>query len=960
MAEITEKPKPVTPPEQRQTTAPENDGADETRQEERKPEPGQALLEALKSFPLIKDLSQEIADLVPGFPDLKLDGQLDPAPGSEPGPQTGDKSDPGDSVTPDLVITGGEEGGGESKGIKEHLKYVTQPTEFTATGGESLDAVARAQAKEFLGESFAQFESDPMLMKNWVDAFKKSVATINGISTDATLQSGAKIILPGQSPDGEPMYEKDGTVTAWGLDSTLTLQRDGTQKLEWNSGAFSITAGDGSNTARDENGVNSTTRKVAEDTWLTERSDGTYERKNLKTGESESRNRDGIVSSTKDGVTTTRYSDGSVMVLNKDMSTVYTLPDKSVERTDPHGKMEKFDEDGNLIGRGIGNGRFKIEFHTKDGTTTSEVSSINRSEFRFTLTEKGGKIQLQEKDSPEKLEFVSTKEFEPVKAQREKLLELAGKSIDDPIVLAKFKADMIRFENRAMEREMPPEQVKATYESVQKLFAENPDAPIDKTKRAQIATEVMSDVAEPYTVSQGFHGTCNVKIMHVLMAAKNPEKLAGMVAEVADTGKYTLPSGTKVDVPPGTLVPALDAMSNPRSNGERGFAGQLFDTTVINALMKDNNAPFHLDQLPNNPPLQGYKTGDILVDNETGKPLVKYNGDVQEFGGLHSSDIVKAYGLIMGEAKAGADWLLDPNWKPPRAGIKGFDSSEEFHDILTKLGKNGDFPIAVRVDTRMPPFWEDSGAGIAGGSGGGHVINITDYDPKTRKVMIDNQWSTHRDRLTADAGIPVDQLYRASLYTDKLVEQISEDIERKGSKLDPSALMLKELSTAFEGGDPTLFEEEYLQEARTFGRVFGATNEGDATNKEYREIFDKLRPIGKLMAFETLLGENAVGRTVSTETFNSELAKIADMFKVTEPDVYRQLRHKPETLADGKAVGMLTELPNETDYTDTGKLETLRLIAKLSAEQRESVISLIRRDVAVRIAEAKKFSGYAE
>lgn len=108
---------------------------------------------------------------------------------------------------------------------------------------------------------------------------------------------------------------------------------------------------------------------------------------------------------------------------------------------------------------------------------------------------------------------------------------------------------------------------------------------------------------------------------------------------------------------------------------------------------------------------------------------------------------------------------MDPRYASDISdGVKSYSSEAEFRDILTQLKKEGAFPFPMHVNTKMAPFWRDSGGGSAGGSAeGAHVVNITDFNPQTGRVEIDNQWSSVNDRNSDDSSVPIAQLYHASL-----------------------------------------------------------------------------------------------------------------------------------------------------------------------------------------------------
>ena len=80
-----------------------------------------------------------------------------------------------------------------------------------------------------------------------------------------------------------------------------------------------------------------------------------------------------------------------------------------------------------------------------------------------------------------------------------------------------------------------------------------------------------------------------------------------------------------------------------------------------------------------------------------------------------------------------------------RDGVTGVHSQAELQAKLNDAKANHKLPVVVYVDTRNEPFYTDSGRGIAGGSGGDHVVTITDYDEKTGNVCIDNEWHKGAD-----------------------------------------------------------------------------------------------------------------------------------------------------------------------------------------------------------------------
>lgn len=84
-------------------------------------------------------------------------------------------------------------------------------------------------------------------------------------------------------------------------------------------------------------------------------------------------------------------------------------------------------------------------------------------------------------------------------------------------------------------------------------------------------------------------------------------------------------------------------------------------------------------------------------------------------------------------------------------------NEQEMRDTLKKLKEEGKLPVCINVDTNNEPFWSDSKGGDAGGSGGPHVVTVTDYDPDTGKCTVQNQWDK-----AANHDVSAKQLYEAT------------------------------------------------------------------------------------------------------------------------------------------------------------------------------------------------------
>src|SRR5262249_14191666 len=117
-----------------------------------------------------------------------------------------------------------------------------------------------------------------------------------------------------------------------------------------------------------------------------------------------------------------------------------------------------------------------------------------------------------------------------------------------------------------------------------------------------------------------------------------------------------------------------------------------------------------------------------------------------------------------------------------------FHNEAEMESTLARLRSEGRLPMVMEVNAANEPFWSDSGGGTAGGAGSWHVVTITDYDPATHRVSIDNQWGEQHDR-SGDTAVSAHDLYLSTLRQDtgEVVADLQARVDRThdaGTTLD--------------------------------------------------------------------------------------------------------------------------------------------------------------------------------
>lgn len=301
------------------------------------------------------------------------------------------------------------------------------------------------------------------------------------------------------------------------------------------------------------------------------------------------------------------------------------------------------------------------------------------------------------------------------------------------------------------------EQIGKTYQEVSALLEakDNPAVPIDATGRSRLAQEIMSNAADPTTIRQGNHKTCNVTTLETRLYTREPAAAARMVVDMATTGQYVGGDGTKVGLDQQSLKPDQNAeLKDSVSN--RNYASQLFQITAVNLHYAKSDPSIHYEQHKVDPTLIPPDTGERLVDYSTNPPKDVSHGwfsknvlgnDDLEFHNpdLDSDDLVQINDAITGKRESGVifnaiDNCSDQVVKPT--------SAKDLEEKLLEAKESGKLPVTVVVHTGNEPFLTDSGNGTAGGSGGWHVVSVTDIEPGSpAKIAIDNQWTNTDDHL---------------------------------------------------------------------------------------------------------------------------------------------------------------------------------------------------------------------
>lgn len=391
--------------------------------------------------------------------------------------------------------------------------------------------------------------------------------------------------------------------------------------------------------------------------------------------------------------------------------------------------------------------------------------------FRFELASIDDKFERERKEG-ELREFIKSKLAKPVseetykelftsisvkdlhtvlfstqKSEAEALLKLtretigarADLAIKNEAKLKQFKDSMQAFEKRCTEQGLPQTEVLDTYLQLGRIL--NPGTNLIHGNAGLLARSLIQNAADPTSIDQGGHNTCNVNTLECRLYTQEPSTVADLIADVAINGTFKTADGTIIR--PGEQTPDLEARFDPTPDGLRDYASQIFQRTAINVHWNRK------DTLPG-----GKMVGKGNIQYRQGKP-----GEPAEYllnTSVTPSEIHKFRSLDSSHPWLDLDGLTDINaqitgkpsvnfgiqrWIYPSDsnGVAKVVTFGGFKEKLDEYKRQNSFPVIVAVDGGKKPF------GSGDGGFGPHVVTLTDYDPSTGKVTLDNQWGKEND-----------------------------------------------------------------------------------------------------------------------------------------------------------------------------------------------------------------------
>ena len=373
-------------------------------------------------------------------------------------------------------------------------------------------------------------------------------------------------------------------------------------------------------------------------------------------------------------------------------------------------------------------------------------------------------------------------------AEKAHLLNLLDQSFDKDHQSI-FREDLNHFETRAWSNSISKEAIAQTYKEIGRILQAKGNEPLTPELRKQVAREVIRHCSDPTIITQGNHNTCNVTAVEVRTYSLHPAQAAKLIADIATTGEFRTSRGITVQLDKESMTPDKEALaSNPRK-GRREYATQLFNLAAVNIWYGAVKPSMHYEQRTHDD--HGKQTvEERIVDYTTGKrvpvldPVDKKPIDSPY---LAADQIASISDSIVGHHEPFAVLAVQPHSiclpGERKESVRAANLVDEKHFplVLDKLKKEHLLPAIAHVDTEVDPLNKDAGSG-AFGPGGGHVVNIVDYQsgPQPR-VSMDNEWRKVDDHL--DASVRLHDMYLCMAGSDAAMNDaaaIANDARKKG------------------------------------------------------------------------------------------------------------------------------------------------------------------------------------
>ncbi|MBN9396558.1 MAG: hypothetical protein J0H83_15020 [Candidatus Melainabacteria bacterium] len=473
--------------------------------------------------------------------------------------------------------------------------------------------------------------------------------------------------------------------------------------------------------------------------------------------------------------------------------------------------------------------------------------------------------------------------------------------------LAQFERDMRALGQRAGHDGLSQDQVANVYKQVGRLLEGHgySDGGLSRPARLRLAEQVMHQAAVPTDINQGQHNSCQLASLESRMYTRDPERAAQIVADVALNGRYkdtrdrslginARPHDESIDF---NSVDDIDAI-----RGKRSHASEIFQVTAANIMADIINERTHprgqvrFEQQPDR---------EVLIDYAQHLPKVLRFGP----GALYPQRdaLPLAYNAITGRNEK--QIMIAGFEAGPRTDmIRVVTSERDLANALLAAKQQKKFPLLVSVQTDIEPFWTDSNAPFAGGTGGGHVVTVRDYRPGPVPIVtVDNQWGRDADH-DMQKPLRLSTLYAAINLPDAAQAFLERKVEL--ARLSGRPDVLKEIE---------LFDLKARRKSDIIGDIQQVSMPQSIDDKEVARLIRSVvaMPKGFQRDLSLTRMHNAIGRM--PESIALRLLPIEHSLGLLDREAYKSALQKHV-----ERMGRIKNRTETLDPADPHAQETLR------------------------------------
>ncbi|MCA9816046.1 MAG: hypothetical protein KC652_13085 [Cyanobacteria bacterium HKST-UBA01] len=322
-----------------------------------------------------------------------------------------------------------------------------------------------------------------------------------------------------------------------------------------------------------------------------------------------------------------------------------------------------------------------------------------------------------------------------------------------------------------------PEELERFYQETTRLLTE-PEGKksfFNAAERADLVEQLLFHAVNEEDNNQGVNPSCSMTGLRGLLLYDKPSVVAGLVADIADSGSFKTTDGSVITPPPESLKirSGSPEAQFPPKGSSRSWLSQIWDVTAYNVHYQRQTTDRHTGMALKNERMEYelrqaadgdsgcrlVKTGPngertVLAKNYTDNTLEQYH-DI----GMYLDQCLDVYHQITGETLKGRaftganSYVGDKSVFNALGGERWSDLSSLERD-LTRIEKADQWPVYISLQSSVLKQRRDqqksldkgeSPNSVPLGTGGYHILLINDFDPVSKTIQVDNSWGDAYD-----------------------------------------------------------------------------------------------------------------------------------------------------------------------------------------------------------------------